>query len=82
MESTLTTILLFNDTLSKPRLRSAKWDAKIIVTSPPKEVVLRISIALKCPLSSAGFQPRTFGPMVSICYLQAYIVYAFMNVFL
>jgi hypothetical protein len=30
-------------------------------TSPPKEVVLRISMAIKNPPSSAGFEPANFG---------------------
>jgi hypothetical protein len=30
-------------------------------TSPPKEVVLRIFITLKNPLSSAGFEPENLG---------------------
>jgi hypothetical protein len=32
-------------------------------TSPPKEVVLRIFIAIKNLSSSAGLNPRTLGPM-------------------
>jgi hypothetical protein len=34
-------------------------------TSPPKEVVLRIVIALRNPSSSPGFEPANLGPMAS-----------------
>jgi hypothetical protein len=30
-------------------------------TSPPKEVVLRILVAVKTPSSSAGFEPANLG---------------------
>jgi hypothetical protein len=36
-----------------------KWDQQLYF--PPKEVVLRILIALKNPLSSAGFGPANLG---------------------
>jgi hypothetical protein len=34
-------------------------------TSPPKEVVLRIFVALKNPSLQLGLSPRTLGPMAS-----------------
>jgi hypothetical protein len=41
------------------------YDVTDSFTCPPKEVVLRISIALKNPLSSARFEPANLGPMAS-----------------
>jgi hypothetical protein len=40
-----------------------------VCTSPPKECVLRIFIALKNPSPRPGLNPRTFSPVASVVYL-------------